>query len=185
MQLPKPMIPDLTAETTTNQDMVHGLNLLVTQDISRRILKAMPKSPLCCPAMSVHHQPEEETNLRWSQCLPDVLGPKRSREPNKHYPISGRRWVRPICRQSLGEGVQRVREVDALQTVIEAVKLHHHLHRQRCNKVSNPTLVMKCLSHRGTPLPWPNASEDRRGEVSDSWTIEPTVRPEERRFTVA
>jgi len=55
--------PDLAAEATAQQDMIQSFRCLKTHDAIVTVLQAMPHPAICCPATTMHSQPEEEPDL--------------------------------------------------------------------------------------------------------------------------
>ena len=62
MQSLNPAVPHLVTERASEQYVVHRFHLLVTDDTSVQLLKAMAKPSVCHPTATVHDEPKEELN---------------------------------------------------------------------------------------------------------------------------
>lgn len=179
MQLPNPVVPYFAAEGAAQQDMIHGLRFLVTNDTSVRLLQAMVKPPIRRPTASVHHQPIEEFDSRRRRGVPNLFSAKRCRGAKEHGAIGGRRRVVLVGRQILRESVRLCQKLDPIQEITKTADLKKHLHCLRSSVVAYPCIAIHSLGHYGLLLPDINRRIDRRRECHWARAIEPVVSPEE------
>ena len=102
-------VPNLTAEDTTQQDMIQSLGGLKTHDASVIVLQPMPHPPIRGPAMTTQSQLEEEPDLGRCVRPPNQLGTKWRGRSDEHRTIRRRRRVLVVSGPTPDDGVRNPR----------------------------------------------------------------------------
>lgn len=79
-------VPDLPTEYTAQQQMVHGLRLLIAEDAEVGVLESVSESSVRRPASAMHNQPEEEADLGGADVFQICLAPSGLEHPRNIAP---------------------------------------------------------------------------------------------------